>query len=380
MSPSFISALADSIDQPLNTIWGMPDYVCWIIIAVCLLISGVFSASENSFSNCNKYHFKVLADEGKLTAKIIVRLVEKFDNTLVTVLVGNNIVQTFMTYLSAMLFYNLCLYYGLGSGVEAVLSTVVMALLIYIVSDTVPKIISKQIPNKLVYVLAYPIFIIGIILSPISWIFKLILKAVHKIFNIKEDNLLTKDDFILQADEAVSEDENIEENKEKEDEFFEPNELQLLNRAFYFDSIYVKEVLTPRGKIFALDINGLTCDKLNKIILNTTFSRIPLYDGDIDHIIGILTVKNYFKEYTSDPHIDIRSVLSKPLFVDYEAKVDEIFRSFNHEKKHIAIVKDGEKVVGMITMEDVLEELVGEINEKKTNILKEASRKWIEQV
>ena len=375
MSPSFISALADSIDQPLNTIWGMPDYVCWIIIAVCLLISGVFSASENSFSNCNKYHFKVLADEGKLTAKIIVRLVEKFDNTLVTVLVGNNIVQTFMTYLSAMLFYNLCVYYGLGSGVEAVLSTVVMALLIYIVSDTVPKIISKQIPNKLVYVLAYPIFIIGIILSPISWIFKLILKAVHKIFNIKEDNLLTKDDFILQADEAVSEDENIEENKEKEDEFFEPNELQLLNRAFYFDSIYVKEVLTPREKIFALDINGLTCDKLNKIILNTTFSRIPLYDGDIDHIIGILTVKNYFKEYTSDPHIDIRSVLSKPLFVDYSAKVDEIFRSFNHEKKHIAIVKDGEKVVGMITMEDVLEELVGEINEKKTNILKEASRK-----
>ena len=375
MSPSFISALADSIDQPLNTIWGMPDYVCWIIIAVCLLISGVFSASENSFSNCNKYHFKVLADEGKLTAKIIVRLVEKFDNTLVTVLVGNNIVQTFMTYLSAMLFYNLCVYYGLGSGVEAVLSTVVMALLIYIVSDTVPKIISKQIPNKLVYVLAYPIFIIGIILSPISWIFKLILKAVHKIFNIQEDNFLTKDDFILQADEAVSEDENFEENKEKEDEFFEPNELQLLNRAFYFDSIYVKEVLTPREKIFALDINGLTCDKLNKIILNTTFSRIPLYDGDIDHIIGILTVKNYFKEYTSDPHIDIRSVLSKPLFVDYGAKVDEIFRSFNHEKKHIAIVKDGEKVVGMITMEDVLEELVGEINEKKTNILKEASRK-----
>ena len=376
MSPSDIDIfLLTSTNQSLNTIWGMPDYVCWIIIGICLLISGVFSASENSFSNCNKYHFKVLADEGKLTAKIIVRLVEKFDNTLVTVLVGNNIVQTFMTYLSAMLFYNLCVIYGLGSGVEAVLSTVVMALLIYIVSDTVPKIISKQIPNKLVYVLAYPIFIIGIILSPISLIFKLVLKAVHKIFKIKEDNILTKDDFILQADEAVSEDENFEEDENKEDEFFEPNELQLLNRAFYFDSIYVKEVLTPREKIFGVDINGLTCDKLNAIILDTTFSRIPVYDGDIDNIIGILTVKNYFKEYTQDPHLDIRSVLSRPLFVDYSAKVDEIFRSFNHEKKHIAIVKDNDKVVGMITMEDVLEELVGEINEKKTNILKEATRK-----
>ena len=376
MSPSDIDIfLLTSTNQSLNTIWGMPDYVCWIIIGICLLISGVFSASENSFSNCNKYHFKVLADEGKLTAKIIVRLVEKFDNTLVTVLVGNNIVQTFMTYLSAMLFYNLCVAYGLGSGVEAVLSTVVMALLIYIISDTVPKIISKQIPNKLVYVLAYPIFIIGIILTPISLIFKLILKAVHKIFKIKEDNILTKDDFILQADEAVSEDENFEEDENKEDEFFEPNELQLLNRAFYFDSIYVKEVLTPREKIFGVDINGLTCDKLNAIILDTTFSRIPVYDGDIDNIIGILTVKNYFKEYTQDPHLDIRSVLSRPLFVDYSAKVDDIFRSFNREKKHIAIVKDNDKVVGMITMEDVLEELVGEINEKKTNILKEATRK-----
>ena len=374
MSPSDLSVLT-STTESLTTVWGMPDYVCWIIIAICLLISGIFSASENSFSNCNKYHFKVLADEGKLTAKIIVRLVEKFDNTLVTVLVGNNIVQTFMTYLSAMLFYNLCINYGLGSGVEAILSTVVMALLIYIISDTVPKIISKQIPNKLVYVLAYPIFTIGIILSPISLIFKLILKAVHKIFKIKEENILTKDDFILQADEAVIEDENAEEDEEKEDEFFEPNELQLLNRAFYFDSIYVKEVLTPREKIFAVDINGLTCEKLNKIILDTTFSRIPIYDEEIDDIIGILTVKNYFKEYSKDPHLEIRSVLSKPLFVDYGAKVDDIFRSFNREKKHIAIVKDGDKVVGMITMEDVLEELVGEINEKKTNILKEATRK-----
>ena len=374
MSPSSFQCLADAVEEPLNMVWGMPDYVCWIIIGICLIISGIFSASENAFSNCNKYHFKVLADEGKFTAKIIVRLVEKFDSTLVTVLVGNNIVQTLMTYLSAMLFYNICLMYGLGSGVEAVLSTVVMALLIYIVSDTVPKIISKQIPNKLVYVLAYPIAFVGILLYPFSLIFKLILKAVHKIFKIKEDNILTKDDFILQADEAVSE-ETQEEEEEETEEFFEPNELQLLNRAFYFDSSYVKEVLSPREKICAIAIEGLTCDKLNQIILNTTFSRIPVYEGSLDNIIGIITVKNYFKEYSEDPHLNIRSILSKPLFVNYTDKVDDIFRSFNKEKKHIAIVKENDKVVGMITMEDVLEELVGEINEKNTNMLKEATRK-----
>ena len=374
MSPSSINLLVDSPAQPTNTIWGLPDYIWRIVIAICLLISALFSASENAFSNCNKYHFKVLADEGKVTAKIIVKLVEKFDNTLITILIGNNIVQTFMSYLSAMIFYNICQNYGLGNGLDAILSTVIMALLVYIISDTVPKIISKEIPNRLVYFLAYPVFTIGIILTPISILFKSVLTLVHKIFKIKEDNILTREDFIMQADEAIV-DEEDENGNEKEEELFEPNEIQLLNRAFYFDSIYVKEVLTPKDKIFAVDLNGLTCDKLNKIILDTTFSRIPVYDGDIDHIIGILTVKNYFKEYSKDPHLEIRSVLSKPLFVDYGAKVDDIFRSFNREKKHIAIVKDGDKVVGMITMEDVLEELVGEINEKKTNILKEATRK-----
>ena len=375
MSPSSINLLVDSPAQPTNTIWGLPDYIWRIVIAICLLISALFSASENAFSNCNKYHFKVLADEGKVTAKIIVKLVEKFDNTLITILIGNNIVQTFMSYLSAMIFYNICQNYGLGNGLDAILSTVIMALLVYIISDTVPKIISKEIPNRLVYFLAYPVFTIGIILTPISILFKGVLTLVHKIFKIKEDNILTREDFIMQADEAIV-DEEDENGNEKEEELFEPNEIQLLNRAFYFDSIYVKEVLTPKYKIFAVDLNGLTCDKLNKIILDTTFSRIPVYDGDIDHIIGILTVKNYFKEYEKDPHLDIRSCLSKPLFVDYSAKVDDIFKSFNREKKHIAIVKENDKVIGMITMEDVLEELVGEINEKKANILKEASRKW----
>ena len=374
MSPSDLSVLT-STTEPLTTVWGMPDYVCWIIIAICLLISGIFSASENSFSNCNKYHFKVLADEGKVTAKIILKLVTKFDNTLVTILVGNNIVQTLTSYLSAMLFYNLVKLYNLADGIDAILSTVCMGFLVYIVSDTVPKIISKEIPNKLCYFLAYPVYFMYILLTPIRFLFQGILYIVHKLFKIKDENILTKDDFILSADEAVNDEESESVEKEEEQELFEPNEIKILNQAFYFDLISVKDVLTPREKIFALDINGLTTDKLNEYILNTTYSRIPIYDKTIDNIIGILNVKVYFMEYSNDTHLDIRSILTKPFFVDKNAKVDDIFRSFNREKKHIAIVKDGDKVVGMITMEDVLEELVGEINEKKTNILKEATRK-----
>ena len=149
------------------TVFGIPDYLCWIIIGILLLVSGLFSASENAFSNCNKYHFKVLADEGKITAKIIVRLTEKFENTLVSVLVCNNIVQTIMSFISAVLFYNICKANGWGDSVEAILSTVVMSALVYIVSDTVPKILSKAIPNRMVYLLAWPDFILSILLYPI---------------------------------------------------------------------------------------------------------------------------------------------------------------------------------------------------------------------
>lgn len=372
MSPSFINVLAD--DPAYHTVYGIPDWGCYIIIALLLLVSALFSASENAFSNCNKYHFKVLADEGKITAKIILKLVEKFDNTLVTILVGNNIVQTLTSFLSAMLFYNLGKIYGLPDGVEAILSTVVMGFLVYIVSDTVPKIISKEIPNKLCYVLAYPIYFVYILLWPIRIIFQGILVLVHKIFRIKDENILTKEDFILSADEAVN-DEESDEEEEKEEELFEPNEMNILNQAFCFDSIYVSEVLTKKENIFALDINGLTVDKLNEEILNTTYSRIPIYDKSIDNIIGILNVKNYFKDYSEDKHVDIRSTLTKPLFVNSNEKVDEIFKAFNKEKKHIAIVKENDKLIGMITMEDILEELVGEISEKRTNALKEASQK-----
>ena len=374
MSPCDFLTLVETTTEnsDLNTVFGMPTWLCWVVIGICLLISGLFSASENSFSNCNKYHFKVLANEGNFTAKIIVKLVEKFDNTLITVLIANNIVQTFMSFLSAMLFYNLCEIYGLGSGVEAVLSTVVMALLVYVVSDTVPKIVSKEIPNRMVYVLCYTVFIMGIILYPIGIIFKGILTLVHKIFKIKDENILTKEDFIMSADEAINDENADEEDKDEEQEdLFEPNELRMLNRAFNFDMISAKDVLTPLDKMFALDINGLTVQKLNDVILKTTYSRIPIYDETIDDIIGILTVKTYFREVTLDPHLEIRSVLNQPLYIEENMKVDDIFKMFNREKTHIAIVKKDNKVIGMVTMEDVLEELVGNISENRVNLIGE---------
>ena len=337
--------------------FGMPFWASWLVIVILLLVSGLFSASENAFSNCNKYHFKVLADEGKITPKIIVRLTDKFESTLVSVLVGNNIVQTLISTISAILFYNICQVNNWGESIEVILSTVVVAFAVYVISDTCPKILSKAIPNKMVYILAWPDFIFSIILFPVILIFKGILTLVHKMFKIKEDNILTKEDFIEKADEAVT-DENI---NQEEEQLFKPEEMKIFDRAFIFDQIKVEQVLTPKEKIVSFDINQLTNKVLNSLIMSSKFSRFPIYDEDKDNIIGILSVNTYFKEYNEDPHLDIRSILLEPLFFNKDAKVKEIFEKLNEEKVHIGLVRDEQgKLVGMVTMEDILEELIGE--------------------
>ncbi len=351
-----IDPLSSTILTGEATVFGIPGWICWIIIAVMLLISGLFSASENAFSNCNKYHFKVLADQGKITPKIIVRLTEKFEDTLVSVLVGNNIVQTLMSFISAVLFYDLVQGTSLANY-EALISTVVMAFLVYIISDTCPKILSKAIPNKMVYILAWPDFILSILLYPIILIFRLILKGVHKIFKIKDENMLTREDFIEKADEAVS----LDETTNEEEQLFEPNEMNILKRAFYFDTVEASQVLTPLEKVVSINVKDLTNNKINDIILNSPYSRFPIYQGKKDNIVGIFSVNTYFKEYAEDPHLDIRSILYQPLFVYKNQKVDEIFSAINKEKIHLAIVKDeNEKVIGMVTMEDILNVLVEE--------------------
>ena len=365
MDPRCISLSNFLSESQAITVLGMPDYVVWILIAIMLLISGLFSASENAYTNCNKYHFQTLADKGHLTAKIIIKLIDKFDSTLVNVLIGNNIVQTLMSYFSATLFLNMSIAYGWADGVEAVLSTVVMAFLVYIISDTCPKILSKAIPNKMAIILAYPVLITSYILLPISWIFKGILFLVHKLFKIKDAPLLSKDDLIHSASLAINDEKEDEgeDNQENEEKLFENDEKDLLNNVFNFDELKVKDVYTKKDKVFSINIEGLTVSKLNDILVDVRYSRIPIYEGSKDNIIGILVLKTYFEEYVKDKHLEIRSILEDIVKIDINMNIDDAFNELNKEKVHLGIVYDNSNMVGIISMEDILEELIDDIDE-----------------
>lgn len=343
------------------TVYGMPMWAAWVLIGIMLLISGLFSASENAFSNCNKYHFKVEANKGSLTAKIIVRLTERFEDTLVTVLVGNNIVQTLMSSISAVMFYNICKAYGLQDPLEAILSTLVMGALVYIVSDTCPKILSKSLPNRMAILLAWPDFIVGIILFPVVFLFRYILKLVHKIFKISDENVLSKDDFIEKANEAKL-DENEEDNKESGEELFEDNELKLLDKAFLFDKISIENVMTKKEDIVAIKEEDLVTDKVNTFIMKSSFSRYPVIN-ETGEYLSILSLNLYFEEYNKDPHLDIRSILIQPVFLTIGETLDDAFDVLNKERSHLALVKNASgEVVGLVTMDDLLTQLVGNLD------------------
>ncbi len=360
---------SNSIDY--STVWGLPSWVCWLIICILLLVSGMFSACENAFSNCNKYHFKAKASKGDLTSKIITKLIDKFDNTLVAVLVGNNIVQTFMSFLSALLFYNLCKQFGLSDGVESILATVVMAGLVYVVSDTCPKILSKAIPNRMAYILAWPIYILSFILYPVIAIFRGVLYLAHKMLHVNEESLLSKEDLLHSVDQAINDEEETNENEEDE-KLFEADEKELVNNVFDFDKRKIKDVYTPIDKVFAINIDDLTVEKLNKIIVTTNYTRMPIYENDVTNIVGILVLKTYFEEFAKDPHLDIRSILDQPVYVNIDTYLDDAFDHMNDEKMHLGIVIDGgsNKMIGIVTMEDILEELIDDIDEKPAQSLK----------
>lgn len=333
---------------------NIPPYFIVVIVILCLIASFVFTAAENALTNCDIYHFKVKAEDGNNTAKFIYKLANKFDDSLVTVLVGNNASQALLSNVAAIFFLSMSNNFKWPDGIESIISTIVVTLVLYLFTDFLPKIISKAYPNQTIKFVVYPVYFFYILFFPIIIIFRGFLKIIKKITKNKEDLSITKEEFIDKADEA-------------DNQVLEEDEKQILNRAFYFGQISVNQVLTPKNKIFSLNIDELTTAKLNKILLSINYSRIPIYEDSPDNIIGILTIRTYFKEYIKDNHLDIRGVLIEPIRVKETDKVDDIFSLFNDEKTHIAFVYDDKECfIGMITMEDVLEELVGDINEKQT--------------
>ena len=324
----------------------------WVIISVCVLAHFFFSAGETALACANRFKMQVEADDGKKSARLVLHVCEKYDRALITVLIGSNIVAILASAVSTILFYNLLSSSGLVNDTISLISSIVISLLIYIIGDALPKTIARSIPDTISKAFIYPIYWLMLLLFPVSFVFEKFTKLIEKIFKVKDENAFDEEDF-----------ENVVE-KVSDEGIIEEEQGDIIQSALDFADTNVKEVLTPRNKIYALDIRTLDKEKLHKIILETNYSRIPIYDGNIDNIIGVLHIKTYISAFLRNPNISIRRKLQKPYFVSSNIMIDDLFNGFKKHHTHIAIVRDkNKKVIGMVTMDDVLEELVSDISE-----------------
>lgn len=328
------------------------DPISWLIIGICIFLHFFFSASETALASANKFKFQVKADNGSRASKLVLKVCEHYDRALCIVLIGGNIVAILASSVATIAFLNVFSSFGIDNSVISLISSIIVTLLIYIFGDALAKTIAKAIPDTLSVLFIYPIYLLLLIFYPLTLIFEKLASLTEKVTNAEEEEEFDEEDF-----------ENVIE-KVSDEGVIEEEQSDIIQSALEFVDTNVKEVLTPKDKIFALDIETLDREKLHKIISETKFSRIPIYKSNINNIIGILYVKTYFKEYMNNPDIKISKTLQKPYFVSSNIMIDDLFMGFKKRKTHIAIVRDFSfNVVGMVTMDDVLEELVSDIGE-----------------
>ena len=324
----------------------------WVIIGICVLAHFFFSAGETAFACVNRFKMQVEADDGKKSARLVLHVCEKYDRALITVLIGSNIVSIVASAISTILFYNILSSSGLVPDTISLISSIVISLLIYVLGDALPKTIARSIPDTISKAFVFPIYFFMLILFPITFIFDKLTKLIEKIFKVKDEAAFNEEDF-----------ENVVE-KVSDEGIIEEEQGDIIQSALDFADTNVKEVLTPRKRIFALDIRNLDKEKLHQIILETNYSRIPIYDGDFDNMIGVLHIKTYLSAYIRNPNVSIRRKLQKPYFVSSNIMIDDLFNGFKKHHTHIALDRDkNKKIIGMVTMDDVLEELVSDISE-----------------
>lgn len=323
----------------------------YLAILGLILLSAFFSASETAFLNCNKYKIKYLAEEGHALAKVCTYLIEKFDYTTIVILIMNNIVNVATSIIATLIIVDIVNSETLGT----ILTTIITTIVVFIFGELLPKNFGKAKADSFSMVVSVPLCALMYLLFPLIIIFIGLIALIRKLFIKQVTEEFTDDDF----QNAVE--------KKSEDGMIDEEEGEIIIAAVDFGERTALDVLTKKENIIALNINKLNHKYLLKYLQEIKFSRIPVYEKTIDNIIGILHVRTYLKEYFHNNKVKIVDTLLGVYEVDPKIKLDDLFNGFKLHKTHIAIVKDKDKTVGMITMKDVLEELVDDIDEIGTS-------------
>ncbi len=308
-----------------------------------LLLSGIFSGLETAFSSANRIKLKNLAEDNK-NAKRALLILDDFDHFLSTVLVGNNIVNIVATTIATVLFTNIFM----GKG--PTISTIVMTLLVLIFGEITPKSIAKKMPEAICIKGSGLVRFFMIILTPFTFLFKIIKVILDKIIKVDDSDSDITDELMTMVEEAEN------------DGDLQSHESDLITAAIEFNDLEVRDILTPRVDIVSVDVT-LGIDEIEETFRLNSFSRLPVYEGSIDNIIGVIHEKDFYSHlYKNRSKINVKNLIKSTLYTRPHIKISTLLRQLQSSKLHLAVVLDEYGgTAGIITLEDILEELVGEI-------------------
>ncbi|MBR5295223.1 MAG: HlyC/CorC family transporter, partial [Clostridia bacterium] len=340
----------------------MGNILPYIGIVLCLIGSAFFSGTEIAFTSLSKIKVKKESENPSSPIwKLISFIYNHYDNALSTVLIGNNLVNIGATMIMSFVAIDLAARIGMNEGTAASLVTVVMTVVILIVGEITPKMIARRISEPFAKMAAYPVIILMVIFFPLVFFSSLLVKGLNYIFRRREGQEVTVTEEEL---------ENILDTAEEEG-VMEENETELLQSALEFTDMDAADILTPRIDVVGFDVNE-SMDKVLEVIAETHFSRFPVYEGTIDHVVGILVVKHLLKELVDNPDVKISDLMLDPVFIPKATRLPDIMNLFRRHRTHmVAVADEYGGILGIVTMEDVLECLVGEIWDENDDIVNE---------
>lgn len=324
-----------------------------VIIFFMIVFSAFFSASETAYTSANKIRLRSKAENGKKSAARALKIIEKYDKTLTTILIGNNIVNILTSSLATVLFIDLLEDADKGS----VASTVVVTIVVLIFGEILPKTLAKSHAESFACGISGIMSFLMTVFTPLSAVFILLQKGANKLFASKNKEVsMTEQELISIIDEI--EDEGV----------LEEQEGSLVRSALEFDETIVSEVITPRVNIVAIEINSDT-EKVKDLFIKEQYSRLPVYEKTVDHIVGVITQHDFFEKIVRGESFTISDIMQDTLHIPNLMKISDVLKQMQKNKLHLAVVVDQYGgTEGIVTLEDIIEELVGEIWDESDEI------------
>ena len=330
-----------------------------IIIVVCVILSAYFSATETAFSTFNRIRVKNMAEKGNKKAALALKLSDNYDSLISAILIGNNIVNILASAMGTLLFTNVIFGdHPNGEDLGATVSTAVLTVVILVFGEISPKTIAKNSPERFALFSAPIINAVRVVLYPFIFIFNGWQKLLAKLFKKQDDQGMTEEELISIIEEA------------EEDGDIDKEESDLIKSAIEFGDLEVGDIFTPRIDITALSVEA-NKDTVAKTFSESGYSRLPIYEGDIDNVVGILYYKDFYTT-AYKTNVPLHEIIKPVIYVAITQPVNELMKELQEKQLHMAVVTDEfGSTVGIVTLEDILEEIVGEIWDEHDEVIEE---------